>query len=53
MITRLEKEIREQAAKELAEEKFRLAVEVEKARLKRPWWLKVWPWKITFRIERR
>jgi hypothetical protein len=45
-------EIERQARKELIEEAFRAGVEAEKARLLeyRPWWKRVFPWKIT--IER-
>lgn len=44
-----------QAKKELAEERYRAAVKQEKERLRakaaRPWWAKLFPWRIT--IERR
>lgn len=35
-----------QAKRELAEERFRQKVEEVKARLRRPWWVKLFPWKI-------
>lgn len=46
-------EIRAQAQKELAEERFRQAVEVEKDRLRqhKPLWVRLFPWRIT--IDRR
>lgn len=43
----------EQAKKELEQEYFRQKVENAKARLKRPWWVRFFPFKITFKIERR
>ncbi len=48
------KEIKELAEKELREEKIRHEVEIYKAKLRaRPWWDRLFPWKFTFRIERR
>lgn len=46
-------EVTAQAKKEIAEEKFRQAVEAEKTRLRqyRPLWVRVFPWRIT--IKRR
>lgn len=46
-------EIQAQAKKEIAEEKFRQAVDAEKERLRqyRPLWNRVFPWVIT--IKRR
>lgn len=46
-------EITAQAKKEIAEEKFRQAVEAEKARLQqyKPLWVRLFPWRLT--IERR
>jgi hypothetical protein len=46
-------QIKAQAMKELAEEKFRQAVEAEKERLRkyRPMWYRLFPWEIT--IKRR
>lgn len=47
------KKVVEDAERELAEETHRIAVErhKEKLRLRKQFWIRVWPWKIT--IERR
>ena len=45
--------IREQALKEIEEQKFREAVEREKARIRLPWLKRLFPWRIKLTIERR
>lgn len=49
------RDIHQTALKELQEEKFRQAVNEEKERLRRyvPFRHRVFPWKITLKIERR
>ena len=48
-------EVLKKAKAEIAEEDFRAAVNLEKARLRRPWWIRLFPWKIRLSliIERR
>ncbi len=41
------------AKEELREEKFRDDVECQKEWLKRPWWVRLFPWRIRLVIERR
>lgn len=45
--------INEQALKEIEEENRRYAIFLAKQRLRRPWWKKVFPWRIRLIIERR
>ena len=51
MISQLEKDIIEQAKKEVAQERFRAAVEAEKSRLrlKRSLWDRIFPFTVTIR----
>jgi hypothetical protein len=46
-------DIHEQAKKELYEEAHRLAVEERKRWLRRPWYARLFPWRIKITIERR
>lgn len=46
------KTIDEQAKKELAEERFRLLVNKKKEQMRRPWYRKIFPFKIKLIIER-
>lgn len=44
------KEVQTAALEQLHAEKFREAVETEKQRLRRPWWRRVFPWRVRVRI---
>jgi hypothetical protein len=44
--------IRKKAILEIAEEKFRAAVEAEKERLRWPWWKKLFPWRVRITVYR-
>lgn len=47
------KEIRQIALTELQAEQFRKAVDEVKEKLKRPWWIRLFPWRVTIKIERK
>lgn len=48
-------DIEEIALKELQEEETRKLIEAHKQKLRRPWWIKLFPWRIriTFKIIRK
>ena len=48
-----QKEVIATALREIQEEVFRVAVNLEKERRRRPWWKKVFPWRVRLVIERR
>lgn len=46
-------EVEAQAKKEIQEEQFRLAVEERKRWIRRPWYVRLFPWRVRILIERR
>lgn len=46
-------DIEKAALKEIAEEDFKAAVAVVKARLRRPWWIRLFPWRVKVTLYRR
>jgi hypothetical protein len=46
-------DIKTAAVAELRKEKFQEEVQKCKERLKRPWYTRIFPWKLTIKIERK